>query len=77
MLVETRHTSELTALLEAQGLNAEPIGNRLAIGGTTRSAVAHLAFENQILLDELTESSKSLEDSLIELTSASAEFASA
>ena len=29
------------------------------------------------LLDELTESSKSLEDSLIDLTSGSAEFASA
>jgi ABC-2 type transport system ATP-binding protein len=77
VLVGTPHTSELTALLRSQGLLAEPIGNRLAIGGTTRSAVAQLAFEHHILLDELTESSKSLEDSLIDLTSGSAEFASA
>ena len=76
VLVGTPHTSELMALLETHGLPVEPIGHRLAIGGTTRSAVARLALDHRILLDELTASSKSLEDSLIDLTSASAEFAS-
>jgi ABC-2 type transport system ATP-binding protein len=77
VLVGTPHIGELTTLLHRHGLQTEPIGDRLAIRGTTRSAVAQLAFEHRLLLDELTESSKSLEDSLIDLTSGSAEFASA
>ena len=77
VLVGTPNMTEFTTLLESCGLLTKPIGNRLAIRGTTRSAVAHLAFEHRILLDELTESSKSLEDSLIDLTSQTAEFASA
>lgn len=77
VLVGTPHIGELTTILRRHGLQAEPIGDRLAIRGTTRSAVAQLAFEHHLLLDELTESSKSLEDSLIDLTSGSAEFASA
>ena len=47
------------------------------IHGASRTDVSQLAFDNRIRLDQLSESIKSLEDSLLEMTNASAEFASA
>ena len=44
---------------------------------TTKAVVSQLAFEHGIRLVELSESAQSLEDSLLDMTGASAEFTSA
>jgi ABC-2 type transport system ATP-binding protein len=77
VIVETRQPAELVALLAAQRLAAEAMGDRLLIHGTTRSAVSQIAFDNRIRVIEITETSKSLEDSLLDMTKTSAEFAAA
>jgi ABC-2 type transport system ATP-binding protein len=76
VVVETPQPSELVALLSFHGLTAEASGHHLLVPGTTTAAVSQIAFDGGIRLVELTETSASLEDSLLELTGASAEFAS-
>jgi ABC-2 type transport system ATP-binding protein len=73
----TPQVAELAVQLAAHGLASETVGDRLNIPGTTTATVSQIAFDHGIRLVELTETSKSLEDSLLDLTSASAEFASA
>ena len=77
VVVETPSANAFVALLAANGLDVEPADNRLVIHGSTKEQVSSIAFDNRIQLFELSESSKSLEDSLLEMTNASAEFASA
>lgn len=77
VVVETPQTDDLVKLLSTQGIQAETLDDQLVIHGATRTDVSQLAFDNRIRLDRLSESTKSLEDSLLEMTSASAEFASA
>jgi ABC-2 type transport system ATP-binding protein len=77
VIVETPQPAELVALLAAQGLTPEVRGDRLLVHGTSKSAVSQLAFDHRIRVVEITETSKSLEDSLLDMTRASAEFASA
>lgn len=73
----TAHPAELAAHLAAHGLTTEIIGDRLTIPGTTTATVSEIAFDHGIRLVELTETATSLEDSLLDMTRASAEFASA
>jgi ABC-2 type transport system ATP-binding protein len=77
VIVETPQAGDLLQLLGNQGITAETLGSQLVIHGATRTDVSQLAFDNRIRLDQLSESSKSLEDSLLEMTNASAEFTSA
>ena len=77
VIVETPQAAELIELMAAQGMRAEKLDRQLVIHGASRTDVSQLAFDNRIRLDQLSESSKSLEDSLLDLTNASAEFASA
>ena len=77
VIVQTPQPGELIARLAAQGLVAEATGDRVSVHGSTRNAVSHVAFDNGIRIVELTETAPSLEDSLLDLTRASAEFASA
>jgi ABC-2 type transport system ATP-binding protein len=77
LVVTTPQPVELLALLADHDLVAERAGHRLIILGTTRTAVSQIAFEHRIRVDELTETARSLEDSLLDLTRTSAEFASA
>jgi len=77
VIVETPQPADLVKLLAAHHLAAEATGDRLLIRGTTKTAVSQIAFDNRIRVVEITETTKSLEDSLLDLTSASAEFASA
>jgi ABC-2 type transport system ATP-binding protein len=77
VLVETPQVTELLEHLAVHRIPAEVQADRLILRGTTRGAVAQLAFDHRIRLDELTEISKSLEDSLLDMTRSSAEFASA
>jgi ABC-2 type transport system ATP-binding protein len=76
VLVETPQAVELAAVLTAQGHAVEAMADRLVVRGTTRSVVSDLAFDSGIRVVELTETSRSLEDSLLDMTRSSAEFAS-
>ena len=76
VLVRTLQPVELEALLAAHGLAVENVVDRLVVHGTTRDVVSQLAFDNSIRLLELSETSRSLEDSLLDMTRSSAEFAS-
>lgn len=77
VIVETPQPIDLLRLLAAHHLAAEATGDRVVVRASTREAVSQIAFDNRIRVVELTEHSTSLEDSLLEMTSASAEFASA
>jgi ABC-2 type transport system ATP-binding protein len=77
VVTETPHTADLIGLLATHGISADVEGHRLRIHGTTRHEIARLAFDNRIRLDELTETTSSLEDILLDLTNTTAEFASA
>ena len=77
VIVETPQPGALTALLAAPGLVVDAAGDRLVVRGATRAAVSQIAFDNDIQVLELSETSRSLEDSLLDMTKASAEFASA
>jgi ABC-2 type transport system ATP-binding protein len=76
VLVQTPQPADLLALLDAHGVVAEGAGDRLVLRGTTREAVSQLAFEHRIRLLELTDVVQSLEDTLLDMTRATAEFAS-
>ncbi|CAN5900854.1 ATP-binding cassette domain-containing protein [soil metagenome] len=76
VVVETPQPAELLTLLAAHRLVVDADGDRLLVHATTRDAVSQLAFDHGIRVCELTETARSLEDSLFDLTSASAEFAS-
>jgi ABC-2 type transport system ATP-binding protein len=75
VLVETPQATALTDLLLARDIDAVAVGDRLVVRGASRAAVSGLAFDHHIQLTELTETSTSLEDRLLDLTRASAEFA--
>jgi ABC-2 type transport system ATP-binding protein len=53
------------------------LADRLILTGTDRAAVSQIAFDHGIRLLELTDVTRSLEDSLLDMTRATAEFASA
>jgi ABC-2 type transport system ATP-binding protein len=77
VLIETPQPAELASSLAAHGLVVEVVAHRLVVRGTTRAAVSQIAFDSRIQVLELSETSRSLEDSLLDMTRASAEFASA
>lgn len=76
VIVETPQPDELVRLLSARQILVEVTGDRLLVRGTTKSAVSQIAFDNHIRVIELTETAQSLEDSLLDMTNSSAEFAS-
>ena len=49
----------------------------LVIRGTTKADVSEIAFQHGIRLVELSEATRSLEDTLLDMTGASAEYTSA
>ena len=77
VVAETPQPADLARVLAARDVTVEATGDRLVIRGTTKAAVSQLAFENGIRLVELSETAQSLEDSLLDMTGASAEFTSA
>jgi ABC-2 type transport system ATP-binding protein len=77
VVVETPHPADLTALLGARYLTVEYVGDRLHVRNTTAAAVSQVAFDHGIRVIEISEKAASLEERLLDLTSASAEFASA
>ncbi len=77
VIAQTGNADRFEALVQQHGMVAERAGDRLSITGTDRSAIAQLALDHHIRLDELTDCQASLEDVLVDLTHSSAEFASA
>ncbi|MCW2697714.1 MAG: transporter related protein [Modestobacter sp.] len=77
VLIETSQPAELAARLAAHGLVVEVSAERLIVRGTTRAAVSQIAFDSRIQVLGLSQASRSLEDSLLDMTRDSAEFASA
>lgn len=77
VVVETPQSDDLVTLLSANDIAVETVDHQLMIRGATRADVSQLAFDHRIRLTELTETSRSLEDTLLDMTSASAEFAAA
>jgi ABC-2 type transport system ATP-binding protein len=77
VVVETPQPNDLVTLLSANDITVETVGHQLMIRGATKVMVSQLAFDHRIRLTELTATSRSLEDTLLDMTSASAEFAAA
>ena len=77
VVAEADRPIEFLGLLADSGIVARADEGKILIDGATRRAVAQLALDHRIRLDELAETSRTLEDVLLDLTSASAEFASA
>lgn len=78
VVVGTRQAAELTAVLTAAGASVEPDGSagaeKFAVTGLPTDRIAALAFENGILLNELTTRTASLEEAFMELTANSVEY---
>jgi ABC-2 type transport system ATP-binding protein len=77
VIVQTPQPADLVRLLAGHGFATEATGERVIVRGTTTTTVSQIAFDHRIRVVELTGTSQSLEDSLLELTSVSAEFAAA
>jgi ABC-2 type transport system ATP-binding protein len=77
VVAETAQHAELAAALALPGVCIDTAGDRLIIRGATKNVVSQIAFENGIQLVELSDVVPSLEDTLLDLTGATAEFASA
>jgi ABC-2 type transport system ATP-binding protein len=77
VVAETPRPAELARVLAGPHVTVETVGNRLLVRGATKATVSQFAFENGIRLLELSEIAPSLEETLLDLTGASAEFASA
>ncbi len=75
--VRTPDMAKLARLLTGHGIDVQIDGDRLAVHGVDTTAVSQLAFEHRIQVTEITESSRTLEEILIDMTGASAEFAAA
>ncbi len=77
VVAETAQPAELARALDRPGVCVETDGDRLVIRGATKATVSQLAFEHDIRLVELSEIAPSLEDTLLDLTGASAQYVSA
>lgn len=77
VVVHTPHAIELAQLLDNRDITVSVAGNELTVHGATTAQVSQIAFDDHIRIVEITESSRSLEEILLDLTGATAEFASA
>ena len=77
VVAETPQPAELATALTRSGVCVDTDGDRLVIRGASKATVSQLAFEHGIRLVELSESAPSLEDTLLDMTGASAQYVSA
>jgi ABC-2 type transport system ATP-binding protein len=77
VVVETAQADQLTRLLVERSARVEHRDGRLVVTGSTKAAVSKLAFDHGIRLDGLSESTRSLEDSLLDMTADAAQYTSA
>jgi ABC-2 type transport system ATP-binding protein len=76
VVVRTPQAAELAGLLHRGDIEFSISHDRLSIHGATTATVSQLAFDHQIRVVEITETSRSLEEILLEMTSSVTEFAS-
>jgi ABC-2 type transport system ATP-binding protein len=77
VVVRTPAAAELAGLLHRHGITVSVDGDRLSVRGTTLDAVSRIAFDHHVQMVEITESSRSLEEILLDMTGASAEYIAA
>jgi ABC-2 type transport system ATP-binding protein len=77
VMVRTPASAELAGLLHRHGITVGVDGDRLSLGGTTLAAVSQIAYDHHIQMVEITETSRSLEEILLDMTGASAEYVAA
>jgi ABC-2 type transport system ATP-binding protein len=77
VVVRTPHAAALAVLLDQHHVTVEVDGDRLTAHGTTTAVVSQIVFDHRIQVTEITETSRSLEEILLDMTGASAEFAAA
>ena len=77
VVVRTPDPAELAHLLDRHDLTVEVAGDRLTAYGTTTAVVSQIVFDHRIQVIEITEASRSLEEILLDMTGATAEFAAA
>ena len=77
VVVRTPHAAMLATVLDRHGIGVDIDGDRLTAHGTTTVVVSQIVFDNRIQVVEITETSRSLEEILLDMTGASAEFAAA
>jgi ABC-2 type transport system ATP-binding protein len=75
VVVRTPHTAELAHLLDQRAITVDIAGDCLSAHGTSTAVVSQIVFDHRIQVVEITESSRSLEEILLDITSASAQFA--
>lgn len=74
VIAQATQPDVLLRLLHEAGIPVELVSGRLHAFGTSREVVAQVAFDNRIRVIELTETSRSLEDTLLDMTGSAAEF---
>jgi ABC-2 type transport system ATP-binding protein len=77
VVVRTPHAGALAHLLDTHQISVDITGDTLTAHGTTTAVVSQIVFDHRIQVVEITESSRSLEEILLDMTGASAEFAAA
>ena len=77
VIVRTPHARHLADVLTRHSIDVEVDGERLSLRDASTTAVSQLAFDHRIQITEITETSRSLEEILIDMTGASAQFAAA
>ena len=77
VVVRTAHAVELAYVLDQHDIDVEVAGDSLSAHGTTTAVVSQIVFDHRIQIIEITDTSRSLEEILLDITGASAEFAAA
>jgi ABC-2 type transport system ATP-binding protein len=77
VLVRSPHARNLAHLLTGRGMSVDLHEDRVSLRGATTTAVSQLAFDHRIQITEITETTRSLEEILIDMTGASAQFTAA
>jgi ABC-2 type transport system ATP-binding protein len=77
VVVRTAHAAELARLLDQHDITVDVAGDSLSAHGTSTGVVSQIVFDHRIQVVEITEISRSLEEILLDITGASAEFAAA
>jgi ABC-2 type transport system ATP-binding protein len=77
VIVRTDDAAELASRLDRAGFTVRAEGSTLSVLGATTDAVSQIAFDHQLRIVEISETSKSLEEILLDITSGTAVFASA
>jgi ABC-2 type transport system ATP-binding protein len=75
--VRTSDTATLASLLSRADITVDTAGPTLTAHGTTIDIVSQIAFDHQVRIVEIRETSRSLEEILLDITGATAAYASA